>query len=279
MKKIAVILTAVLLPIACMAAWLDGVKQVVPVASQTQSDASTETNAIQQLQIDAAIDTNSTQTANIATISNQVFIVEERTSVWNQASVDGISATSRLEIVEARTSTWNQAAIDGTNNQANIIGSTGSINHASLINLSFDLSGHTGFVTTNQMEFSTNALGEFTNVVFHLNTGGVPFELSFDLNPTSPVVNEARLTFVADGKVGTNHTGNASIIGNVGIGLTHVTGTRLALPQENDAATPTLAFGDGDTGFYEAADDSLRVGVGGIGRFLWLVGDFRSLHR
>ena len=32
---------------------------------------------------------------------------------------------------------------------------------------------------------------------------------------------------------------------------------------QNDASDPTLAFGDGDTGFYEAADDELRLVHGG----------------
>ena len=35
------------------------------------------------------------------------------------------------------------------------------------------------------------------------------------------------------------------------------------LPSSNDAVTPTLAFGDGDTGFYESADDTLQVSLGG----------------
>ena len=43
--------------------------------------------------------------------------------------------------------------------------------------------------------------------------------------------------------------------GEVGIGIAPVTGTRLTLPLENDPVTPTLAFGDGDTGFYEISDD------------------------
>jgi len=40
--------------------------------------------------------------------------------------------------------------------------------------------------------------------------------------------------------------------------------SRLILPQVNDAATPTLAFGDGNSGFYEAADNSLKVSIAGV---------------
>lgn len=39
------------------------------------------------------------------------------------------------------------------------------------------------------------------------------------------------------------------------------------LPLSNDAVTPTLAFGDGDTGFYEASDDSLKISVTGSDRY------------
>ena len=36
------------------------------------------------------------------------------------------------------------------------------------------------------------------------------------------------------------------------------------LPQVDEVATPTLAFGDGDTGFYEEADDSLNTAIAGV---------------
>ena len=57
--------------------------------------------------------------------------------------------------------------------------------------------------------------------------------------------------------------------GNVGIGTTgpseklHIVGGRLRLPQTAEAATPTLNFGDGDTGFYENADDQLYLSLAG----------------
>jgi hypothetical protein len=37
----------------------------------------------------------------------------------------------------------------------------------------------------------------------------------------------------------------------------------LLLPIQNDATTPTLAFGDGDSGIYESVDDNLRFVTGG----------------
>jgi hypothetical protein len=41
----------------------------------------------------------------------------------------------------------------------------------------------------------------------------------------------------------------------------------LILPLSNDAVTPTLAFGDGDSGFYESSDDTLYISGGGTA--LW----------
>jgi hypothetical protein len=45
-------------------------------------------------------------------------------------------------------------------------------------------------------------------------------------------------------------------------------------PQNDDAATPTLAFGDGDTGFYESADDTLRISLAGVNRWYFFTGSF-----
>lgn len=48
----------------------------------------------------------------------------------------------------------------------------------------------------------------------------------------------------------------------VKVGSTTAT-TQLLLPLSNDASTPTIGFGDGDSGYYEAADDFMRFAVGG----------------
>jgi hypothetical protein len=39
---------------------------------------------------------------------------------------------------------------------------------------------------------------------------------------------------------------------------------QLFLPLSNVASAPTLAFGDGDTGFYEESDDALAIAIGGV---------------
>jgi hypothetical protein len=52
----------------------------------------------------------------------------------------------------------------------------------------------------------------------------------------------------------------ATIAGKGIYGVGHQT----ILPLVNDATSPTLAFGDGDTGFYESVDDTLRFAAGGV---------------
>ncbi|MBT7713785.1 MAG: hypothetical protein HN745_18880 [Deltaproteobacteria bacterium] len=47
---------------------------------------------------------------------------------------------------------------------------------------------------------------------------------------------------------------------------------------DGSAATPSLAFGDGDTGFYESADDVLKVSVGGGEKFMFSSEKFATLH-
>ncbi len=44
----------------------------------------------------------------------------------------------------------------------------------------------------------------------------------------------------------------------------------LLVPTVNDAATPSIAFGDGDTGFYESADDNLRVSLAGSNQWVFI---------
>lgn len=46
-----------------------------------------------------------------------------------------------------------------------------------------------------------------------------------------------------------------------------VSGEHLVLPQVDEVATPTLAFGDGDSGIYESADDTLRFSIAGVNRW------------
>ncbi len=107
--------------------------------------------------------------------------------------------------------------------------------------------------------------GDTTEIVVTDNTTG--------LLTTSPVVNQnydltlpcgtGTLTFTAG-------SGDQIVLG------CSITITQLTFPQEDDAVTPTLAFGDGDTGFYERVDDDLRISVAGVNTFLFFQTQFRS---
>ena len=59
---------------------------------------------------------------------------------------------------------------------------------------------------------------------------------------------------------------NSNTGGNVKIGIVDPT-NQLILPQNNDATTPTFAFGDGDTGIYESVDDTMTFVREGAGIF------------
>ncbi len=50
-------------------------------------------------------------------------------------------------------------------------------------------------------------------------------------------------------------------------GAAPVTGNRITLPLEDEDGTPTIGFGDGDSGIYESADDTLKFVTAGVQRF------------
>lgn len=67
-----------------------------------------------------------------------------------------------------------------------------------------------------------------------------------------------------------------TLSGNFGVGIAPMAGVRILLPQEDDAATPTLAFGDGNTGFYESVDNTLKVAIEATARWEIIGNSFRS---
>jgi hypothetical protein len=77
------------------------------------------------------------------------------------------------------------------------------------------------------------------------------------------IINDAGyLTFTETGVAGHlriyDGTGNVQLL---------TTTAQLLLPLSNDATTPTLAFGDGDSGFYEESDDTIRIALVGVSRY------------
>lgn len=51
-------------------------------------------------------------------------------------------------------------------------------------------------------------------------------------------------------------------------------GEHFIVPLVNEPATPTFAFGDADTGFFESPDDTLQLSLGGATRYNWTVTGF-----
>ncbi len=78
-----------------------------------------------------------------------------------------------------------------------------------------------------------------------------------------------------------------AINGSLSIGSkTNPGGNGINLPQENTPLLPTFSFGDGDSGFYEIADDQIRLSLGGTDNIQMtstsfstsIFGGFRLLH-
>lgn len=92
------------------------------------------------------------------------------------------------------------------------------------------------------------------------------------IGPASSLDNEIPRFHLTTGKIiqsGTNAPtyDDAGRISSVNMTLTETPGSH--------AAAPTFALGDGDTGFYESADDFLRVSTGGVNHFMfWNDGSF-----
>lgn len=59
-------------------------------------------------------------------------------------------------------------------------------------------------------------------------------------------------------------------------GITIDDSNKMLFPLANDAADPTIQFGDGDSGFYEESDDVLVASIAGVKRFTYRTTDFRS---
>jgi len=55
-------------------------------------------------------------------------------------------------------------------------------------------------------------------------------------------------------------------------------GEHLVLPQVSEVATPTLAFGDGDSGIFESGDDTLVISIAGVARFEFSSNTLRSIE-
>jgi hypothetical protein len=117
-----------------------------------------------------------------------------------------------------------------------------------------------------------------------LNTGQVessigtswllPFEVASATNPTLCPTKDF------DTGIGSAAADQLSLIAG-GLEVARIDGTvgtkgQVLLPTEDLPATPTVAFGDGDSGFYEAADDLVRVALAGSAQYSFEAGKFRA---
>jgi len=103
-------------------------------------------------------------------------------------------------------------------------------------------------------------------------TSGSLFEVVDTFEGTLMSVNDSSgvpiFNVSSSGNIGINKPNATSELDVNGTGsFTYVSSSRVVVPTINDAANPTIAFGDGDTGFYEGADDSLRVAIAGTNSY------------
>jgi hypothetical protein len=97
-----------------------------------------------------------------------------------------------------------------------------------------------------------------------------------------PISNDAVTPTVAFGDGDTGFFESADDVLNISalqLPVIKVDGTvgtkgQVVLPQEDLVATPTLAFGNGDTGFYEHTNDQLSLSVGGTFYWRWNTAGF-----
>jgi len=120
--------------------------------------------------------------------------------------------------------------------------------------------------------------GDFVGV---LNSAG----LAADTELTDVIVGTSvyELAIPANSMIFSNITADGDIVFFTQTGGNSIEAMRidastrsLVLPSFSDAATPTLAFGDGDTGFYESSDDSLIFVIGGTAQIVFNSNDFQG---
>ena len=101
----------------------------------------------------------------------------------------------------------------------------------------------------------------------NLSAGVVPDARMPNLTGAITTVEGAVATTIANDAVGTDELANNVVISTSGTATFSGANAVVLSTVTDDAATPTLAFGDGDTGFYESADDTLQITIGGTAEY------------
>jgi hypothetical protein len=133
-----------------------------------------------------------------------------------------------------------------------------------------DLDADTSIATTDVLPIqgTTGDMKKITgsNVKASLETGG-GIALALAAAQVAAAGSDSQVQYSNAGVT----AGDADLIWNdsskiLQIGASTAT-AQLKLPISNDAVTPTLAFGDGDSGLYESADDTLTFAIAGSAGF------------
>jgi hypothetical protein len=133
-----------------------------------------------------------------------------------------------------------------------------------------DLTADTSIATTDviPIQGTTGDMKKITgsNVKASLESGG-GIELSLAASQVAAAGSDSQVQYSNAGVT----AGDADLVWNDSTKVLQVgasTSTaQVKVPLSNDAATPTVAFGDGDTGLYESADDTIAISTAGTARF------------
>jgi len=118
--------------------------------------------------------------------------------------------------------------------------------------------------------FTSNGANHWQLSDTAMGASGVDGAFFLHQAPTDVIPSIVPRTTDLDTGIGSNAVDELSLItgGVEAVRLTEVGGSiQILLPSEDDAVTPTLAFGDGDSGFYEEVDDTIAVALVGAKEF------------
>lgn len=227
------------------------------------SNAATETNLLYA---------NNTLTANLVNIGGGTGLLNAATEIkfYTAATTTTTSGTSRMIINAAgRVQVTGDLLLSSNNDAATPSlafgdGDSGWYEQSDDL-LAISIGGTQKFIVSNNLFGATNVLGGWMLNLTSTASQATCGPRRGDTNTGLGGVDADTLALLTGGV--TAILINAAQ--EVGIGIVPLTGVRLLLPLENDPVTPTFAFGDGDSGFFEQADDILDVATAGAKRFIW----------